>query len=238
MAAPEGARSRRTIGPPSVGLPHRVRSGRRAIASAAAVIDGQVVFSDEVAWSPSTHRPIRSTTSTESTISLRASGRASAPAWTRSAASAGGRLCRERKWRVGLPLPRRPEGAVRYAHSPPLLRPAKRVGGGVPFDVVNDGEVTAPRRVDGVERCGRARRRHGQQPGCGAFRGTPAGATSLPGSTELAFRARGLSPGCARRPSGAAIPVWALSIFSQQAVGRLLRAPAGNLSFLRTCRCP
>ena len=106
----------------------------------AAVIDGQVVFSDEVPWNPAVQsRPA---------VSLRRHRRFATPRGRASAAR--GRHRRQRRRRVRgqrsarrLAVSRACRGSSSIRASAGLFFDLQKAWGGMPFDVVNDGEVTA-----------------------------------------------------------------------------------------------
>ena len=106
----------------------------------AAVIDGKVVFSDEVA--------VESGGAGRSAISLRrhrrfaAARRRASAAGGRDRRQRGGRVCEQRSPRR-LALPLRAARRLRRARAAAVLRTCREAWGGIPFDVVNDGEVTA-----------------------------------------------------------------------------------------------
>ena len=184
----------------------------------AAVIDGEVVFSEEVAWDP--QRPARSA------ISLRRHPRFAAARRRPTAA----RRRHRRQFRRRLREQRSPRGVAvsrRAAHLfdsrvRRLFFELQEAWGGVPFEVVNDGEVTAL--------AGSMALNDNAVLGIAMGSSLAAGYVTPAGQHHTLAQRTGLRPVDYR--ADAPVDEWSgdrgvgVQYFSQQAVGRLL-APAG-----------
>ncbi len=194
----------------------------------AAVIDGQVVFSDEVPWNPSAQSDPQYHFDGINDSLRRAAMQVAA---RRRHRRQRGRRLREQRSARRFALSRSAAGPVRHPRAAAVLRPARGVG----RHSLRRGERwrgDGPGRVHGPERWRRAGRRHGQQSGR-RIRHTARRHHQLAERTGL--RAGGLPRRMRPPTNGRATPAWARNTSRSRPWAGCLRPPGSNSR--PTCRC-